>query len=99
MHWVPFALTHAGMLNAVYLGSCRQLALRYESDPSQYRLYRTGALRYKIALIQVLQTAIARKDLSPHEIDAAIACSLLLASDEVSGRSHPTPLSFVPSQG
>lgn len=76
-HWIQMAMANVGMLNSIFLTTCRHLA-QYD-NAKQYSLL---ALHYKTQCISMLNVAISQE--GPVFRDTTIATTLALASDAVS---------------
>ena len=76
-HLVPFAVTEPGILNGLFLSSCRSLATLSNNDS-----YLREAFKYNVKCIQLINEAISKEGVEV--TDATITKVLLLSSAEVS---------------
>lgn len=73
--WVGLALADFGLLNGIFLATCRHLETCYRSDQ-----YARLATQYKVACLRALRQAVSHDAAQ----DGAIASAMSLAFDEVS---------------
>ena len=78
--WVPLALTETGLLNIMFLASCRHLAAGYQHQPQQEYLTRM-AFQYKLKCLQSLRSSISVE--APSFSDSTVSKAIMLAYDEV----------------
>lgn len=81
LYWLPFVITDTGLLAAIFLSSCRNLALHGCQAEANHD-YSQIATMYKLECIRSVNAAIAAE--RPIINETIIAITLLLCADEVS---------------
>lgn len=79
--WVPCAIAEESLMKAIYLASCRHLAIIHEHSPAAQDSYNRMAFRYKLQVLAALRDSIAVE--APNFTDSAITKAIMLSYDEV----------------
>jgi hypothetical protein len=78
--WVPHALSEPGLLDIMFLLSCRHLAISSPQERQQ-EYYTQLGFKYKLKCLQSLRRAISIE--TPAFSDSTVAQAIMLAFDEV----------------